>query len=154
MLSAQRERVRDRMLNTALSSGWGWARFKDLLDSFIYVKDHVSHSGWKSGAKSFETTSQCYIFSFLVSTDGLLWKEEEQKNLRKVYHMGLHLSHCSAGTSLHQLGILANILNSKSEQLLVGASRKQTLQTDREMKSFLMTPKRKRKKRESRAKWW
>lgn len=60
-LSVKRECIRDRVLNTALSSGRGWACFKDLLDGFIYIKDHVSHSDWKSGAKSLETTSQCYL---------------------------------------------------------------------------------------------
>lgn len=55
------------------------------------------------------------MFSFLLSTDGLLWKEEEQKNIQKVHHVGLHLSHRGAGTSLHQLAILVNILNSKNE---------------------------------------
>lgn len=37
-LSGQRERVRDRTLNTALSSGRGWACFKDLLDGLFILK--------------------------------------------------------------------------------------------------------------------
>jgi len=48
---------------------------------------------------------------------------------------------------LHQLGILANILNSKSEKLLTGASRKQTLQVDGEVKSFLYTYETKKKEK-------
>lgn len=117
--SLWRKHIGDRVLNAALSSEQGQACFRGLLDSFVYTKDHGSHSCLRLGVKSFETTSQCFLHATYS-----VYAWFAVKSLGKVYiftrhHHALrpHVSHCI------QLMLTACVATHRNQQKMNSADR-------------------------------
>lgn len=101
-LSVQKECIWDRVLNSPCLQGKDGHVLKDLLGGFIYIKDHVSHSGWKSGAKSFVTTSKCYLHAAFSTV--YAWFAVKGSSERKMYKRSTPSSHRDSTSPVVVLG--------------------------------------------------